>query len=102
MEFPKSVEVTVSQASIDIGERGHCGLCPIALELDTLVKGNPNYMQERSSVGSFRATLKTINGESLYYVLPKVARLFVQRFDCNLSVKPFTFTITLGCVRQPS
>jgi hypothetical protein len=81
------MKIIVTQKDIDKGLKSSCYECPIAHAFKRKVKNRIRY--------SF-----AVNSESIEYVtkdlwcsyaLPKEAKRFIQRFDRDQPVKPFTF-----------
>lgn len=88
---PVTVEVT--QEDIDAGESGSYFFCPIARAVERLLA-----KQTSAGVCAKRIDVRgTRNGkfEKTRHSLPDVAAEFVQRFDEEKVVEPFTFTLDL-------
>lgn len=80
------LEVTVTQTHIDRGDRGKCGTCPVALALKS------HYAEV--SVSSCHAYTRTDrNADWTVTRLPHDACRFIQNFDADRAVLPFTFTL---------
>jgi hypothetical protein len=88
----KTININVTQACIDRAIRSDCRACPIAL---AAMMAMPD--ADIINVGSCVMTVVDDSGDNVKsrYVLPNSARNFIQQFDCNLPVKPFSFTIEL-------
>jgi len=83
----KTLKVRVTREHIKMGKRVTLTMCPIALAL------KPLYPEV--SVDSYHIRLKrfTNTKPSVEVTTPRKASEFVQAFDGNLPVKPFTFTL---------
>lgn len=90
-----TLTVTVTQKHIDKGVRGACAACPIALALTAQHKD-----RGRWGVGCGKVwTYDLVDGEARntrFYELPKPAREFINAFDGNKPVAPFTFELEVG------
>jgi hypothetical protein len=80
------MKIKVEQRHIDAGVKcAPCG-CPIALALMDAVPHGP---EDRVSVGTDSCGVEP-HGRSY---LPRAAREFIARFDCDMAVEPFEFEV---------
>ena len=77
------MNIKVTQEHIDKGIRGKCRLCPIALAIK----------DEIGKIVMVNVFDVDIDGQVIR--LPTTAFDFVQRFDADLKVSPFTFELEL-------
>ena len=83
------MKIEVTQKDIDKGLKLTCYYCPIALAFKRKVKS-----EIRCSVAVKTKKVHYFYGKSwVSYDLPKEATKFIQRFDNDEPVKPFTFEI---------
>ena len=79
------MKVTVTQEGIDKGAKCSIHTCPIALAVKSK-RGIVNV-----SVMEFHASVRRNGNSVTSYVLPNKARKFVDDFDNNKPVEPFSF-----------
>lgn len=80
----KQITVKVTETHIKRGKRVHSTFCPVALALKPHLKGKSfGVMYESVRIGSHPV--------EEYFPLSKKVQKFIQKFDNNLPVKPFTF-----------
>lgn len=77
--------IEVTQDDIDSGIARQCRDCPIALAVERAAN------VPRRSVVASQYEIK-IGGQ--YFKVPKSALDFINAFDAEMSVKPFTFELT--------
>lgn len=81
--------ITVTRQDIDLGIRGGCTQCPIALALRRKFQ-----LPETIDVQVYGGHCKI---DEQLYQLPPTARVFVKNFDrSRLSVRPFEFLLPEG------
>jgi len=81
------MKIKVTQKDIDKGLKSNCYECPIAHAFKRKVK---NQIRYGFAVNS--EFIEYLTKDMRYsYPLPKEAKLFIQRFDRDHPVKPFTF-----------
>ena len=81
------MKIEVTQKDIEKGFQGKCTLCPIALAFKRSTNFKRVYVNCTSiGVLQYGKGLKS-------YKLPKKAQTFVNRFDKNETVKPFSFEL---------
>jgi hypothetical protein len=81
------MKIEVTQKDIDKGHRSSCYECPIAHAFKRKVKNKIRYGFAVNS-----ECIEYLTKDMWYsYNLPKKAKLFIQRFDRDYPVKPFTF-----------
>jgi len=83
----KRVKVTVTKKNCLFGIPQNISGCPIALALKK--KGFKNIAVDEDQI------LVSKKGEYFTSKVVKAARRFIERFDEGLSVKPFSFNLTL-------
>jgi hypothetical protein len=81
------MKIIVTQKDIDKGVKSSCYECPIARAFKRKVKNKIRYgfAVNSESIEHFTKDMWYI------YALPKEAKKFIQRFDHDQPVKPFTF-----------
>jgi hypothetical protein len=84
------MKIKVTQKDIDKGSKGSCYECPIAHAFKREVKNKIRYA---FAVNADSIDLVTKDYRRYIYALPKEAKKFIQRFDNDQPVKPFTFEI---------
>lgn len=97
----KKAVIKVKQCDIEQGKRGKCGACPVALALfrkfgierpKRIYSGCPRVL-----VGAGCATFRMVKyGPQLEGQLPRRAQNFIFKFDHDMRVKPFKFTLRYG------
>ena len=86
--------IEVTQDCIDIGRRGNCVNCPVALAIRPHINLTEYYIK-------VSYTEMGIYDYNNYYVaaarlpLPTEAKQFIADYDANLIVKPFSFDIEI-------
>jgi hypothetical protein len=78
--------IQVTQKDIDKGLKSSCYECPIAHAFKRKVKIRYGFAVNADSIDHFTKDTKWY-----IYALPKEAKKFIQRFDRDQPVKPFTF-----------
>jgi len=92
------MKITVTQKDIDKGLKSSCYECPIAHAFKRKVK---NQIRYGFAVNS--ASIEYLTEDMWHrYALPKEAKQFIQRFDCDQPVKPFTFEVQKTTRKKPS
>ena len=81
------MEINVTQQDIDLGKRGECSLCPIALSIKR--EHGKRALVQKLYLGVFKNE-KTFTS----WILPDAAVNFVLAFDSGLYVRPFKFKLT--------
>lgn len=84
VEIEKIIEVT--QEHIDNGKCKDCSACPIALAVSEALPGHRHINVSLSSI--------VVDG-NLYYRLSNIEKSFIDAFDYNRSVSPFSFKLKL-------
>lgn len=83
------MKITVTQKDIDKGLKSTCYYCPIALAFKRKIKS-----EIPCGVAVNAKNVHHFHGKSWErYNLPKEAKKFIQKFDNDQPVKPFTFEI---------
>jgi hypothetical protein len=86
----RTLVVNVSQEHIRLGKATRCTRCPIALALE----GQHSREGWFWAVFSYDAVYCREEGwASEVYALPETAQYFIQQFDAERSVAPFTFVM---------
>lgn len=86
-----SLKVEVTQKDIDIGLRGDCSQCPVALAVSrALIAAGLEY-----GVGVDELNIKLFRHGMLVHTIrtPKEVAEFIEDFDSRYSVEPFLFEI---------
>lgn len=78
------MKITVTKKDIENGFPASCSSCPIALAIRRATR--KNILVGSSEIGHPAIGFKDIK-------LPKKVRLFIERFDQDIPVKPFSFTL---------
>lgn len=84
----KKILVKVEQKHINLGLRGNCSSCPIALAIKEINQS------KFVSIGYKDASIYFLERDDTYtFDLPRAARRFINRFDKDVYVKakPFNF-----------
>ena len=90
--------IQVTQKDIDKGLRSSCYECPIAHAFKRKVKNRVRYGFAVNS-----ESIEHLTKDMWYsYALPKEAKRFIQRFDRDQPVKPFTFEAQKTKSEKPS
>jgi hypothetical protein len=95
---PGPITVEVTATDIKRGETGDAYNCAVARALRRMKFKNV-------SVGPGEAAFTTGSGKTrlrLVYDLPRRAKLFIDRFDRGVPVKPFTFTLRKLLTCEPA
>jgi len=83
------MKIIVTQKDIDKGLKSTCYYCPVALAFKRKIKS-----EIPCGVAVNAKNIHHFHGKSWdRYNLPKEAKKFIQRFDNDQSVKPFSFEI---------
>ena len=83
------MKIKVTQKDIDKGLKSTCYYCPVALAFKRKIKS-----EIPCGVAVNAKNIHHFHGKSWdRYNLPKEAKKFIQRFDNDQSVKPFSFEI---------
>lgn len=82
------VKIEISKFDIKKGKIGQVSSCPIALAIKRKLKATDLYVGD---CANFR-----YKGTEYWADLPDKAHNFINRFDHNLKVKPFSFILTAG------
>ena len=83
------MKIEVTQKDIDKGLKSTCYYCPIALAFKRKIKS-----EIALGVAVNAKNVHHFHEKSWHrYDLPKEAKKFIQRFDSDQPVKPFTFEI---------
>lgn len=93
MKLPATITVNVTDPHIHAGKKLDCQRCPIALAVSEQA-----LWATRVEVGLCTSLLEYIqNGQrkSATYAIPSAAYHFIDDFDREYRVTPFTFTMTL-------
>ncbi len=83
----KKKRIYVRKSDIEVGGRGNCFTCPVAMALKRAYKGRSISVQS-DSYRVDRGSIKT----GAWFPLPETAVRFVRDFDAGRPVKPFSFT----------
>lgn len=78
------MKIHVTREDIDLGERGSCLSCPIALAV-----------KRQADIASVRVEVASIRVGSAKAILPDEARRFVDHFDYGRDVHPFSFDLPI-------
>jgi len=79
------MKVRVLQKHIDKGIPGRILSCPIALAIQE------KRLTKSVSVGNIEVERQLTYGKKIYYLLPRGATIFIDRFDKGKFVRPTTF-----------
>lgn len=84
-----TLEITVTQEDIDLGNQTNCEYCPIA-RAASRITGKDVW------VGTTIFNVRAVDSKEITYNLPLAAEVFIQQFDRlgPSAVKPFTFVAT--------
>lgn len=85
----KTMTINVTQEHIDRGTMEDCEHCPVALAINEAIPGT------RSDVGGNQIYIGNYHCTSREIQTPEVVRQFIARYDSDVLVKPFSFTIEL-------
>jgi hypothetical protein len=90
------VKVEVTERDIKKGAKLNCNACPIALATKRALyntKGMRKYSKGVSVVCSVTSTSEPDNGRYIAATMPVKASNFIDAFDSNHPVKPFSMTL---------
>jgi len=87
----KSLKVRVTAKDIRAGVREKAEWCPVALAIGRVTGVRPSVYADHVRV--------YVEGGFYEVTLPGKVLRFIDSFDNNTHVEPFTFTLTLGMLR---
>lgn len=93
MNFPDTLEITVTEEDIKNGKVMECANCPVALAFKRIYPT----LRPSTSIGSttlFTSEITSEIGLVAEYGHDDAAIIFIGMFDIKRPVQPFTFTAT--------
>lgn len=85
--------IDVTAADIEAGERGECQVCPVALAIKRVIRGDLIVSVIMGDVAIYKPT--DLERSLVRIELPDKVGTFITDFDKDRSVTPFAFAIKI-------